>query len=147
MCMVYLHSLLKINSETSKRRGRGLGSGRGSKSGRGTTRHQAARTSIPLGFEGGQGKLVKRFPLLRGKSKNKTAKSGVYSIRLSKIAKLDGVDVINRDVLIEKSVVPSDAKYVKVVFDAKVEKSLKIQLPVTKQVAQAVKDAGGSIEA
>ncbi|MBI5127592.1 hypothetical protein HZA76_04020 [Candidatus Roizmanbacteria bacterium] len=68
----FLSNLPKIALNKKKRLGRGLGSGKGSKSGRGTTRHQKARESIPLHFEGGQGRMVKRFPLLRGKGKNKT---------------------------------------------------------------------------
>lgn len=68
----FLSSLPKIVINKKKRLGRGLGSGKGSKSGRGTTRHQKARTTIPLHFEGGQGRMVKRFPLLRGKGKNKS---------------------------------------------------------------------------
>ena len=67
----FLSRLPKIVSRKKKRLGRGLGSGKGSKSGRGITRHQKARESIPLHFEGGQGRLVKKFPLLRGKGKNK----------------------------------------------------------------------------
>lgn len=67
-----LSNLPKIVLNRKKRLGRGLGSGSGSKSGRGTTRHQKARESIPLHFEGGQGRMVKRFPLLRGKGKNKS---------------------------------------------------------------------------
>lgn len=68
-----LHELPKINTSTkAKRLGRGTGSGAGEKCGRGFTRHQKARENIPLGFEGGQGKLTKKFPLLRGKGKNKS---------------------------------------------------------------------------
>ncbi|MBI4225539.1 hypothetical protein HY612_00320 [Candidatus Roizmanbacteria bacterium] len=63
--------LVKLVSKKKKRLGRGLGSGRGAKSGRGTTRHQKARESIPLHFEGGQARMVKKFPLLRGKGRNK----------------------------------------------------------------------------
>ena len=66
-----LSNLPKIVSKKKKRLGRGLGSGKGAKSGRGTTRHQKARESIPLHFEGGQGRMVKKFPLLRGKGRNK----------------------------------------------------------------------------
>ena len=66
----FLSNLPKINIKKKKRLGRGFGSGKGSKSGRGTTRHQKARESIPLHFEGGQGRIVKKFPLLRGKGKN-----------------------------------------------------------------------------
>lgn len=68
----FLSNLPKIVIKRKKRLGRGLGSGKGSKSGRGTTRHQKAREKIPLHFEGGQGRMVKRFPLLRGKGKNKS---------------------------------------------------------------------------
>ena len=68
----FLSTLPKIVARRKKRLGRGLGSGKGAKSGRGTTRHQKARESIPLHFEGGQGRMVKKFPLLRGKGKNKS---------------------------------------------------------------------------
>lgn len=68
--MNFLSQLPKMVFGKKKRLGRGSGSGKGAKSGRGTTRHQKARESIPLHFEGGQGRLVKKFPLLRGKGKN-----------------------------------------------------------------------------
>lgn len=67
----FLSQLPKIIKKKKKRLGRGPGSGKGAKSGKGTTRHQAARENIPLHFEGGQGKMTKRFPLLRGKGRNK----------------------------------------------------------------------------
>lgn len=66
----FLSNLPKIVSRKKKRLGRGLGSGKGAKSGRGTTRHQKARESIADYFEGGQGRMVKRFPYLRGKGRN-----------------------------------------------------------------------------
>lgn len=67
----FLSQLPKLVFGRKKRLGRGLGSGKGAKSGRGTTRHQKAREDVPLHFEGGQGRMVKRFPLLRGKGRNK----------------------------------------------------------------------------
>ncbi len=66
----FLSKLPKIVDRSKKRLGRGLGSGKGAKSGRGTTRHQKSRESIPLHFEGGQGRMVKKYPLLRGKGRN-----------------------------------------------------------------------------
>lgn len=66
----FLSQLPKLVEEAKKRLGRGTGSGKGAKSGRGTTRHQKARGSIPLHFEGGQGRMVKKYPLLRGKGRN-----------------------------------------------------------------------------
>ncbi|MBI4008608.1 hypothetical protein HY357_00070 [Candidatus Roizmanbacteria bacterium] len=71
----FLSRLPKIHSKKKKRLGRGLGSGKGAKSGRGTTRHQKAREDIPLHFEGGQARMVKKFPLLRGKGRNKSIKN------------------------------------------------------------------------
>ena len=68
----FLTDLPKIVKKKKKRLGRGLGSREGAKSGRGTTRHQKAREDIPLYFEGGQGKIIKKFPLFRGKGKNKS---------------------------------------------------------------------------
>ncbi len=78
----FLSNLPKITHKKNKRLGRGLGSGKGAKSGRGITRHQKARENIPLHFEGGQGRLVKRFPLLRGKGKNKSKISDKLKKRL-----------------------------------------------------------------
>lgn len=68
----FLANLPKLVFSRKKRLGRGLGSGKGAKSGRGITRHQKAREDIPLHFEGGQGRIIKKFPLLRGKGKNKS---------------------------------------------------------------------------
>lgn len=142
--MTQLHALVKTHTSKAKRRGRGLGSGKGSKSGRGTTRHQTARTTVPLHFEGGQGRIVKRYPLLRGKAKNKSAQKKPFTLRLSKLVGLD-VDIINLAVLVEKSVIPGTIKKVKIVFDKPVEKAISIQLPVSKRVAEVITKAGGSI--
>lgn len=69
-----LSNLPKIIVSKKKRLGRGAGSGVGGKSGRGTTRHQAAREKIKIWFEGGQNRMIKKFPLLRGKGKMKPRK-------------------------------------------------------------------------
>ncbi len=143
--MVQLHSLIKIRQKGAKRRGRGLGSGKGSKSGRGTTRHQKARTTIPLHFEGGQGRIVKKYPLLRGKSKNKSIKLKPFTLRLSRLLGIKHTGTITLDILIEKSIVPPGTKGVKVVYDKEVTKPLTIQLPVSAKVAKVVTDAGGSV--
>ena len=70
--MKSIHTLPKIKMQSRKRLGRGTGSGLGAKSTRGTKRHQHAKEKIPLFFEGGQNKLTKKLPLLRGKGKNKS---------------------------------------------------------------------------
>ena len=82
-----LSNLPKIVKKRKKRVGRGYGSGIGAKSGRGMTRHQAARENIPIHFEGGQNRLVKGMPLLRGKGKNKSIVNKKNRVRYTK--KLD----------------------------------------------------------
>lgn len=72
---MFLSELPKIVEKQKKRVGRGYGSGKGAKSGRGTTRHQAARENIRANYEGGQNPLTKKFPMLRGKGKNKSIKN------------------------------------------------------------------------
>lgn len=144
--MSLLNQLSPTVSKSAKRRGRGLGSGRGSKSGRGTTRHQTARTNIPLHFEGGQGRIVKKYPLLRGKSQNKSIAPTHYILTLSQIDKIEA-EVITIPVLIEKNLVPSDAMDVgvKVLFDTDSTRSLTVQLPVSGAVKTSIEKAGGSI--
>lgn len=144
--MITLHSLSKITTKRAKRRGRGLGSGKGSKSGRGTTRHQTARTDIPLHFEGGQGRIVKKYPLLRGKSKNNSIVRKPYALALSKLLIAGDVDVITLEKLQELSLIPVSARSVKVVFDKNIDRAIKIRLPVTANARNAIQKAGGSVE-
>ena len=143
--MMNLHTLPKITTKPAKRRGRGLGSNKASKSGRGTTRHQTARTDIPLHFEGGQGRIVKKYPLLRGKSKNSAISAKPFALSLSKLLNLKEVDIITFEILKKSSLIPEYAKSVKVVFDGAIEAPLKIQLPVSAKVREAVEKAKGSI--
>ena len=75
----FLSHLETISTKKKKRLGRGLGSGRGAKSGREPHDIRKARENIPLGFEGGQGDLHKRFPLLRGKEKINQEKAIIMS--------------------------------------------------------------------
>ncbi len=65
--MIREHQLPKIVQRRGKRVGRGFASGRGKTSGRGM-KGQRARATVRRGFEGGQTRLVRRLPFIRGKS-------------------------------------------------------------------------------
>lgn len=132
--MTTLSVLPKIVDKRKKRRGRGLSSGQGAKSGRGTTRHQKARTSIPLHFEGGQNKLTKKFPLLRGKSRNKRVGKKPLTVRLSKLNSLQPNTVVDVKVLIESKIVNKNAETagVKIVAGGKLNIVLDIRVPMSK---------------
>jgi large subunit ribosomal protein L15 len=137
-----------ITEKKKKRLGRGLGSGKGAKSGRGTTRHQKAREDIPLHFEGGMNRFTKRFPLLRGKGKNKSIKEEALIIHLSSLNVFDDNDRVTRESLLEKNVVKQDERDrpLKILASGDIQKKLTICVPVSKSVQTQIESKGGTIE-
>ena len=143
-----LSKLPKIVAKSKKRLGRGRGSGAGEKSGRGTTRHQIARTKMPLHFEGGQGRLVKKFPLLRGKLRNRSVNAEVIPISLDALNTLDDGTVVTIELLAEKGIIhiSSQPKSVKILAAGTLSKKLSVALPVSEPAKKAIEDAGGSVQ-
>lgn len=143
-----LHQLPAIKTKKKKRLGRGTGSGAGAKSGRGTTRHQTAREKVPLHFEGGQGRMVKKYPLLRGKGKNKPV-TAIVAIPLSKLNIFNDGETVNKLSLLEKKVVSTKnfKKVIKIVLKGELTKKLTVELPVTTGARDAIEKAGGTINA
>lgn len=143
-----LSNLPKLVKRPKKRLGRGAGTGKGAKSGRGTTRHQKARENIPLGFEGGQGKMVKRFPLLRGKGRNKplTEKPLIISIKSLEVFE-DGATV-NKKTLVEKRILRKAEidRSIKILANGTLKKKLVIELPVSASAQKMIESAGGQVK-
>jgi len=144
----FLSNLPQVNIQKKKRLGRGLGSGKGSKSGRGTTRHQKARESVPLHFEGGQGRIVKKFPLLRGKGKNNSIKAKAFVVDLEKLNKLADNSIVSRETLIEENIITNgnESLPIKILANGQLKKKLIVKLPVSKKVKEAVEKLGGTVE-
>ena len=144
----FLSNLPQVNLKKKKRLGRGLGSGKGSKSGRGTTRHQKARESIPLHFEGGQGRIVKKFPLLRGKGKNNSIKKKALVINLETLNNLKDNAIVNTALLIKENIITNgnESLPVKILANGQLKKKLIIKLSVSKKVKEAVEKLGGQVE-
>lgn len=143
---MFLSNLTKIRTNKKKRLGRGLGSGKGAKSGRGTTRHQAAREDIPLHFEGGQNRLIKRFPLLRGKSKNKSIRQRPQTISLDRLNVFKDGETVDVKTLFEHKIVRSVKTPVKIVSKGTLERKLNVRVPVTNSVQSSIEKLGGSIQ-
>ena len=137
-----------MNIKKKKRLGRGLGSGKGSKSGRGTTRHQKARESIPLHFEGGHGRIVKKFPLLRGKGKNNSIEKKAFIVDLEMLNRLADNSVVSRELLIKENIITNGKENlpIKILANGQLKKKLIIKLPVSKKVKEAVEKLGGQVE-
>jgi large subunit ribosomal protein L15 len=140
-----LSNLEQVVHKKKKRLGRGAGSAKGQKSGRGTTRHQGARTTIPLHFEGGQGRIVKKFPLLRGKMKNKSYKSKSFIVTLTMLEQFDGKETITIETLVKQNLVKKNIP-VKVVSNGTLTKPLTIALPVSKSARATIEKAGGKVQ-
>lgn len=141
-----LHSLSQTVDKRKKRLGRGHGSGRGMKSGRGTTRHQTARETVPLAFEGGQGKFVKRFPLLRGKGKNKSVRT-VIVLRSAELNILEDNTEVNNEALVKAGLMNAKdlKKKVKVILKGELKKKLTVAISVTAGVKKAIEQLGGTV--
>jgi len=144
----FFSNLPKITIPKKKRKGRGLGSGRGAKSGRGITRHQKARESIPIHFEGGQGRIVKRFPLLRGKGKNKSINQKPLIINLDDLNIFKEEAVVDKESLITLKII--DKKQgklpLKILANGELKKKLIIKLPVSKKAKTIIEKLGGRVE-
>lgn len=145
--MTTLSTLPKLVTRRAKRLGRGWGSGSGAKSGRGTTRHQKARTDIPLHFEGGQNKITKKYPLLRGKTRNKSIKVRPYEINVSDLDVFKKDTRIDVDALIKAGLVTKDAraKGAKILGRGQLTVALMIALPASAKAVEKIQQAGGTL--
>lgn len=146
--MSMLSKLPKLIKNKAKRLGRGLGSGSGAKSGRGTTRHQKARENIPLHFEGGQAKMSKKFPLLRGKSRNKSIRLKPLVIGLNDLNKLKNGEIVTTDVLIKYKLIDKKAKKfgVKILGNGKLERKLTVKITTSQSARKMIEKLGGKVE-
>ncbi|MDP2089970.1 MAG: 50S ribosomal protein L15 [Candidatus Gracilibacteria bacterium] len=143
---------LKPNSgsrTTSKRLGRGNGSGKGTFCGRGC-KGQNARSGggVPAWFEGGQTPLFRRLPKLKGFS-NAKFKTEYSIINLSDLALLagKGITTINKEVLLENKLIRRKSLPVKLLGQG--ELTSKIDVVVEKAsitAREAVEKAGGKLE-
>lgn len=140
-----LTQLPKVVEKRKKRLGRGAGSGKGAKSGRGTTRHQKAREKIPLAFEGGQNRLIKRFPLLRGKGRNKSVQVKPAVVAVAALNVFDDGAVVTLQSLRKKGLVNDSAAAVKILARGELTKKLQLKVATSETVRKMVEKKGGSV--
>lgn len=135
--------------KTSKRLGRGNGSGKGTYCGRGC-KGQNARSGgwVAAWFEWGQTPLFRRMPKLKGFT-NAKFKTEYSVINLSDLALLaeKGITTINKEVLLENRVVRNKNLPIKLL--GKGELTAKVDVTVNKASASAkevVEKAWGKLE-
>ncbi len=146
--MIKLHQLKAITKRPAKRRGRGYGSGKGGHTvGRGT-KGQLSRGKVSFLFEGTKSKksLIKRLPVWRGKGHRSRFQK--VTITLDWLEKNgDPKQIVDFRFLQKKGKIGQTfSRYkVKVVKKGKLQKALRIALPVTKGAAEAIKAVKGKI--
>jgi large subunit ribosomal protein L15 len=144
-----LHQLPKLSRRSSKRVGRGVGSGKGSHtSGRGT-KGQKAREKVPLIFEGTKFKksLIKRLPFLRGKGKLKPWGKRPVVLNWDDLEGFSG-KTITLEALVKAGIVGEEAmkKGVKILGRGKAPKNIEVKVPTSYRVAKKLGSGDGKIE-
>lgn len=131
-------------THSSKRVGRGIGSGSGKTGGRGH-KGQKARSggNVRPGFEGGQMPMQKRLPKYGFTSRISRVTA---QIRTSELASVND-DVIDLDALKRADLVGTHIERAKIFLSGDVNKAVNIQgLAVTKGAREAIEKAGGKVE-
>ncbi|WP_158768944.1 MULTISPECIES: 50S ribosomal protein L15 [unclassified Paraglaciecola] len=130
--------------KSSKRVGRGMGSGLGKTGGRGH-KGQKSRSggSVKPGFEGGQMPIQRRLPKF-GFTSRKSLVSD--QVTLSEIAKVEG-EVVSLETLKAAGLVKKEMLYVKVLKSGEISRAVTINgLKVTKGARELIEAAGGKVE-
>jgi len=143
-----LENLPKITERKKKRLGQGHGSGRGKTAGRGT-RGQKARNKIPLSFEGGALRLIKRLPFRRGRGKNKVFRKKPIEINVKVLNLLKKNSIVDIEILAKSKIVDkNEAKIygVKILGDGDLSIPLTVKLPVSKGAERKILKAGGKVD-
>ena len=130
---------------TSKRVGRGIGSGLGKTAGKGH-KGQKARTGgkIRRGFEGGQTPLYRRLPK-RG-FKNHFAKEYAV-VNLSDLEKFENGTTVNAELLLSEGIIRKELDGVKVLGNRTLTKKLTVvAAKFSKTAEEKIQAAGGKTE-
>jgi len=131
------------STHSSKRPGRGIGSGLGKTGGRGHKGQKSRAGGFhKVGFEGGQMPLARRLPKRGFISLDRAFKA---EVRLSDIAALP-IDTVDMLVLKQAGLVSQMTRSAKVMLSGEIDKAVKlIGIAATKGARAAIEAAGGSL--
>lgn len=134
----------KGSTKSTKRIGRGQGSGKGGTSTRG---HKGAKSrsgySKKVGFEGGQMPLARRVPKFGFRNFNRVEYKGINLDVLQRIADKEGITVITKEVL-SKSGFTSKNDLVKILGRGELKAKLEVTVNAYSATAKkAIEDLGG----
>lgn len=130
---------------TSKRLGRGIGSGKGKTCGKGHKGQKARAGGYhKVGFEGGQMPIQRRIPKSGFKSRAALYREEIYLSDLEKLS----TNEIDFSVLLSEGLIRRVTKDVKIVASGTISKALVIKgIAVTKGAREQILAANGKVEA
>jgi large subunit ribosomal protein L15 len=137
--------------KAEKRLGRGHGSGRGKTAGRGT-KGQKARTGgkIHRAFNGGQTRLSKRLPFLRGLGNSNYAFRKNYAVvNIAKLTRYEAGTEVTPAVLAASGLMTATESegLVKILGDGELDRALVVRAhKFTESARDKIEAAGGSVE-
>lgn len=137
--------------KTEKRVGRGHGSGRGKTAGRGT-KGQKARTGgkIHRAFNGGQTRLSKRLPFLRGLgNSNYKFRKNYAIVNIADLAQYEAGTEVTPSVLAASGLMKARESegLIKILGDGEIERALTVRAHKFTESARAkIEAAGGSVQ-
>lgn len=131
------------STHSSKRPGRGIGSGLGKTGGRGHKGQKSRAGGFhKVGFEGGQMPLARRLPKRGFISLDRAFKA---EVRLSDINALP-VDTVDMLILKQAGLISQLSRSAKVILAGEIEKAIKlVGVAATKGARAAIEAAGGSL--
>jgi large subunit ribosomal protein L15 len=135
----------KGSTKTSKRLGRGQGSGKGGTSARG---HKGAKSrsgySHKIGFEGGQMPLQRRVPKFGFKNRNRIEYQGINLDILQKLAEQNNVSAIDPEYLYSKGLIGKN-DLVKILGRGEIKAKLEVKAHAFSEKAKAAIEAQGGV--
>jgi large subunit ribosomal protein L15 len=145
--MSLLNQLTSIINKSQKRVGRGFGSGKGGHTAGRGTKGQLSRQGggSPLWFEGGQLPLIKRMPMLRGKSRFNVVRP-TAEVSLTDLENLKADKVTLETLKLEK-LIDKRFKKAKIINTGSLKRKVSIQgLLVSAGARKAIEQVGGSVD-
>jgi large subunit ribosomal protein L15 len=137
--MFDLTNLNKTVTKSGKRVGRGEGSNRGKNAGKGHKGQTKHGGRVPIGFEGGQEKLMKKTPKFKGFKQPVNRKRSILNLAIIERSYQDG-ETVSLASLLEKNLIEKHIKDVRVVKTGNLTKKISFASEAGLYLTKGVKE-------
>jgi large subunit ribosomal protein L15 len=146
--MIQLNNLNKTTTKSSKRVGRGYGSGKGGHTSSRGQKGQKSRSNVAIWFEGGQLPQIRRFPFIKGKGRFQSLKPNVTIINVGQLQSFKKDSTVNVKSLIKAGLITekeASTNTIKILGEGELKVALNVQLPTSRQAQSIIEKAGGKV--